>query len=163
MSLLDVTIGIEKTAADLIIKELNHLLADEYVLLVKTRAFHWNVRGMQFYMLHAVFDAQYQTIAKQIDEIAERIRMLGGWPLVSMNAMLKQARLSEYDDSISAPDVILLKLLRDNEKICQLIRSFSESINSFRDPGTADLLTGIIRTHEKFAWFLRSHLPVNLE
>ncbi len=48
MLLPDADIGIEKTAADLIIKELNHILADEHVLLVKTRVFHWNVRAMQF-------------------------------------------------------------------------------------------------------------------
>jgi starvation-inducible DNA-binding protein len=163
MSLQESNIGIEKTVIDLIIKELNHLLADEYVLLVKTRAFHWDVRGMQFYMLHELFDSQYQTIAEQIDQIAERIRMLGGWPLGAMNTMTQQTRLSENNDPVRTPDVMLLKLLKDNETICQLTRPVIEKTNNLGDFGTADLLTGTIRTHEKFAWFLRSHLPVNLE
>ncbi len=58
---------------------------------------------------------------------------------------------------------MLLKLLRDDEKICRLIRPVIERISNLGYSGTSGLLTGIIRTHEKFACFLRLHLPVNLE
>ena len=71
-------IGLSDSNRNGVIKLLTPLLADEYVLYTKTRNFHWNVVGPQFNDLHKFFEAQYQEIDEFVDEIAERIRQLGG-------------------------------------------------------------------------------------
>src|SRR5690554_1587988 len=78
-----------------VISLLNALLADEHVLYIKTRSYHWHVTGPHFVGLHQLFEEQYTALAQEIDEMAERIRILGGKALGSMQEFLKHTRLEE--------------------------------------------------------------------
>lgn len=138
---------------------LQHLLADEYVLYTKTRNFHWNVTGPRFYDLHKFFEAQYDEIDESIDEIAERIRSLGGVSAGSLAEFLKNARLSEQAGALLSPDLMVEKLLADHEAIIRTLRQDVKASNDdFGDAGTSDFLTGLMEDHEKMAWMLRSLL-----
>jgi starvation-inducible DNA-binding protein len=80
---------------------LNTLLADEYVLYTKTRNAHWNIQGQNFMELHKFFQGQYEELDETIDEIAERIRMLGHFPIGSLKDFLAISNLLENAEDFS--------------------------------------------------------------
>ena len=88
-------IGLAQPSQTKVLDLLDRTLADLCVLSQKTRGYHWNVRGPRFNDLHKFFESQYAQIEKSIDEVAERIRSLGGFPNASMSGFLAATRLSE--------------------------------------------------------------------
>ena len=95
---------------------LSSLLADEYVLYTKARNYHWNVVGRHFSELHKFFEAQYEELDNIIDEVAERIRALGGTSPGTLGEFLKLTRLREDSDGDVAKGM-LGSLLEDHEMI----------------------------------------------
>jgi starvation-inducible DNA-binding protein len=74
-----VEIGISERSREAVVRILNDVLSDEYVLYTKTRNYHWNVVGPQFNDYHKFFEAQYDALNEVVDDVAERVRALGGW------------------------------------------------------------------------------------
>lgn len=139
-------------------KLLNILVADEFVLYAKTRNYHWNVTDPNFAALHSFFESQYEELDEIMDEVAERVRMLGHYALGTMTSFLKATHLTEDDDFSSAKKMIA-NLLADHETIIKTLRNDINVIDDkYKDTGTADFLTGVMEKHEKMAWMLRSHL-----
>jgi starvation-inducible DNA-binding protein len=135
---------------------LNGLLADEHVIYIKSRNFHWNVTGPEFHDLHEVFEEQYEQIAETIDEIAERVRALGETPLGSMAEFLAATRLKEATGARTAGEMIA-ELTADHEALIRRMREDLETIGEkFHDAGNQDAITGWMKQHEKMAWMLRS-------
>jgi starvation-inducible DNA-binding protein len=138
---------------------LNTLLADEFLLYTKTRNAHWNVQGNSFYDLHKFFEEQYDELAEMIDEVAERVRMLGHYALGTMKDFLAITRMSESSYEFSSQQQIVQALLDDHETIIRTLRHDAEHVaDKYKDLGTSDFLTGLMEKHEKMAWMLRAHL-----
>ena len=137
---------------------LSAFVADQHVLYQKTRLCHWNLVGGRFDPLHAMFDAQYRALAEAIDATAERIRMLDGVAPASLGELGRAARLPELDGCLVEGGTALAVLLADHETCAVTLRADIERVTDHGDVGTADLLTGLLREHEKTAWMLRSHL-----
>ncbi|MCB0620535.1 MAG: DNA starvation/stationary phase protection protein [Saprospiraceae bacterium] len=157
-SAADIQIGIEESGRFTIVKNLSRLLADEHVLYVKLRNYHWNVTGPYFQPLHAFFQEQYTEVALQIDEIAERIRSLGHFAPGAMSGYLEQARLQETGHLDGNAQAMLKQLLADHELIVRSLRVDLETAMELGDAGTSDFLTGLMEIHEKMAWMVRAHL-----
>lgn len=154
-----VDIGISDNHREGVAEALVRLLADIHVLYVKTRNYHWNVQGMQFQPLHELFGAQYDKLALFGDDIAERIRSLGFFAPGSMAAFLQSARLSESGHLEGDARKMLENLLHDQETIIQILRhDVEEAMDTFKDAGTSDFLTGLMEEFEKMAWMIRVHL-----
>ncbi len=154
-----VNIGIEQADRQAVAEMLGALLADEHVLYIKLRNYHWNVMGVHFKPLHELFEAQYTEVAGFIDEIAERIRSLGFFAPGSMDDFRKLARLEETTHLNGDAQKMLENLLLDQEAIIQILRHDAEVIaNEHNDAGTNDLLVGLMEAHEKMAWMTRAHL-----
>jgi len=137
---------------------LNVLLADESVLYTKTRNYHWNVTAPNFMELHKFMEEQYGELAEAIDEVAERVRQLGHYSLGSLGSFLKATRLTEGQDDSSALKMIQ-NLLDDHETIIRELRNDIETVDEkYKDAGTADFLTGVMKMHEKMGWMLRAYL-----
>ncbi|SDM46766.1 starvation-inducible DNA-binding protein [Catalinimonas alkaloidigena] len=137
---------------------LNTLLADEYVLLTKTRNYHWNVAGPQFIALHTLYETQYQTLAAGVDEVAERIRALGHYAEARLADFLKLTNLLEPTYTNDAPTQ-LRQLIDDHETVIKELRTLADRFaDEWKDAGTSDLVTGLLRQHEKMAWMLRASL-----
>jgi starvation-inducible DNA-binding protein len=151
-------LGLSSKARETVLAVLGRLLADEHVLYVKTRNFHWNVTGLDFGSLHALFEKQYDELSETIDEIAERIRSLGGVAPGSMKEFLKLARLEEQPGDSLAAEKMIAALLSDYETVIRALRADIEIVGKAGDAGTDDFLTGILEAHEKTAWMLRAHL-----
>lgn len=149
--------------ADKNLKQVNELLsvilANETVLYVKTRKFHWNIGGESFMELHKLFEQQYKEIEKTIDEVAERIGKLGGKTIGTLSEFSKYTTLKEHPGKYPESKEMIKELLKDHETIIRELRKGVEDCaQKFKDAGTADFLTGMMECHETFAWVLRRYL-----
>ncbi len=138
---------------------LSQLLADQHILYIKTRNYHWNVTGMHFQPLHELFEEQYDDLEEYIDDTAERIRSLGFFAPGSIDDFKKMARLMESDHVNGDDRTMLTNLLNDHETMIQILRNDQEEVfEKYQDAGTQDFLIGMMQGHEKMAWMLRAHL-----
>ena len=147
--------GIEKDSREELAEELSIVLADTYILYLKTQGVHWNVVGPVFYGLHKLTEEQYSDLANAIDEIAERIRALGYPAPASFTQFMELSTLQE-NSSVESVDLMLSSLVKDNEKISKSIRRVAQTAENADDVYTSDLLTSRVGVHEKAAWMLRS-------
>lgn len=156
---MKVNIGISETNLKKICALLNNVLADANIFYIKLRKFHWNITGPDFVEYHELFEAQYEAVAQTIDEIAERISTLGGIAIGTTEEFSKLSQLKESAGKVPGEIQMLKELLNDHET---MIRSLREAIDKcdedYRDIGTADFLTDVIRDHEKQAWKLRQYI-----
>ena len=154
-----INIGLDDNERAGVIKLLNVALSDAYLLLIKTKKYHWDVVGPQFLTLHKLWEEQYQSLSSSIDAYAERTRMLGGYPIGTAAGFLKATSLSEdAGDILNATDMVS-RLVDDHEKVIRNLRSaIDQCSEKFHDQGTADFLTGEMEAHEAIAWMLRSFI-----
>src|SRR6266850_3763678 len=120
---MTLNIGISESNRDSIVKILNAVLADEYVLYTKTRNYHWNVVGPQFNDLHKFFEAQYEAVDGIVDEVAERARSLGGRAWGTLAEFAKATRLREEPGEAPSAKDMLARLLADHEAIVRVLRA----------------------------------------
>lgn len=152
-------IGIREGNLKAVADVLNELLADEYVLYTKTRNYHWNVVGPQFNDLHKFFETQYEALDEIVDDVAERVRSLGGRSHGTLAEFLKQARLREHPGESPDSRAMIANLLADHEALIRSLRTDQETVaEKHGDMGTNDFLIGLMEKHEKMAWMLRAFL-----
>ena len=153
----NVNIGISQKDRQGIINLLEKILADQYLLYTKTRNYHWNITGENFSEYHKLFADQYSVLDEDIDDVAERIRSLGGMTPDTLSEFTKMTRLKEHPGKYMKAGVMIANLLVDHEQIIQTLRKDIETCGSkYNDVGTEDFLTGLLEKHEKTAWMLRS-------
>lgn len=134
---------------------LNRTLANVYVLLVKTKKCHWDVSGPQFMTLHKMLDEQYRVLDGFADMAAERVRMLGAFPVGSIAGFLQLTDLREQPKDIPTATEVVTILRSDHETITRALRGGITQLQE-GDAGTADMLTEMLRKHEEIAWMLRA-------
>lgn len=140
-----------------VVRLLNTLLADEYLLAVKTRNYRWNVYGPHFTQLHRLFQEQYELIDEMIDTVAQRVRTVGGNAIGTLAELQEAARLDEAPGEYPDARAMVLTLLGDHEAtVTRLRRDLVEANDEFEDVGTGSLLTDLLERHERMAWALRA-------
>ena len=149
--------GISAKDRTAIANGLSRLLADTYVLYLKTHSFHWNVEGPMFQTLHLMFMGQYTEAWNAIDPIAERIRSLGHYAPGSYKQYVKLATVKEAEGVPKAGKMIA-ELIAGQEAVARTARSVLPLADAANDQPTLDLLTQRLDIHEKNAWMLRSLL-----
>ncbi len=154
---MEINIGIEEGDRTAIADGLSRVLADTYVLYLKTHGYHWNVTGPMFNSLHAMFMTQYTELWTAMDEIAERIRALGLFAPASGAAFAEKASIAEAEGAPSAQDMIA-DLAKGHERLAKTAREAFPSAEKAGDQPTMDLLTQRMQASEKTAWMLRSML-----
>jgi starvation-inducible DNA-binding protein len=158
VNILDIDTGIPRENLKKIANILNDDLADEYVLLTKTRNYHWNVEDPRFNDLHKFFEEQYELISASIDEIAERVRAVGGKTRATLKEFINSAQIGEDVGSYPDADTMLRNLLSDHETIIKTLRKNVKECQDLNDEATANFLTEKMEEHEKMAWMLRSFI-----
>jgi starvation-inducible DNA-binding protein len=159
MKELTPNIGIKDADRKAVIGLLNKRLSDTVTLYVKTRNYHWNLTGMHFAALHAFFEAQYDQLDEAMDEIAERVRQLGGVALGTLKEFAAHTALEEHPGVVPTAEEMVRALLDDHEAIIRQLRvDVDATAQQYSDSGTSDFLTGLMEAHEKMAWMLRAHL-----
>ena len=145
------------TAPTTVVQALNQLLAETYVVYLKTQNFHWNVIGPMFYSYHLLFESQYKELSGAVDELAERIRALGSF---APGSFVAYEKLSKIKEETNLPKALhMISLLCDNNKmIIETIKKALPVAEAAGDESTADLLIKRLGVHEKSVWMLESHL-----
>jgi starvation-inducible DNA-binding protein len=141
-----------------IAEKLNLFLSDLQVYYQNLRGFHWLVKGPQFYQLHSLFEKFYDEAAEQIDEVAERILMIGGVPLHTFSAYLEYATLSPAAN-MSDPGKILPVVIGNTEHLLAAARDIAAAAGNAADEGTVALMSDLIAGAEKKLWMLNSLIP----
>ncbi len=154
---MSINTGISAKDRASIAKGLSRVLADSYLVYLKTHNFHWNVEGPMFQTLHDMFMQQYTETWNAIDEIAERIRALGHYAPGTYKEYAKLARVKETDGVPKAEKMVRL-LIEGQEAIVKTAREVIPIADKANDEPTLDLLTQRMQIHEKNAWMLRSLL-----
>ena len=154
---MEVNIGINEKHRAAIAEGLSHVLADTYMLYLRTHNYHWNVTGELFHQLHEQFEQQYTELAEAVDEIAERIRALGHKAPGTFKEFQKLTSLSESTEEPKALEMVRI-LAEGNEQVIRTAREALEPARKAEDEATIDLLTQRLHVHSKTAWMLRSHL-----
>jgi starvation-inducible DNA-binding protein len=154
-----INIGLTDEQRTGVIDLLNRDLADAYLLLVKTKKFHWDIVGPQFLTLHKLWEEHYNILTENIDACAERVRTLGGYPIGTMKGFLEVTSLVEHPGDVPMATGMVDLLVDDHEQVIRNLRGhIDECSDEFGDQGTADFLTGLMEQHEQIAWMLRSFI-----
>jgi len=154
---VEVNIGISTENREAIANALSSVLADSYLLYLKTHNYHWNVTGKLFHSLHEQFEEQYTELAEAIDEIAERIRALGFRAPGTFKEFQSLTSIEEDSDQPDAKEMVS-RLVGGNEQLLRTAREALKPAQEGEDEATIDLLTQRLDIHSKTAWMLRSHL-----
>jgi len=154
---MEINTGISAEERGAIVQGLSKLLADTYVLYLKTHSFHWNVEGPMFQTLHLMFMEQYTETWNAIDLIAERIRSLGEYAPGTYREYARLTRIKETEGVPRAEEMVRL-LIEGQEAVVRTAREALSVADEANDQPTLDLLTQRMQVHEKNAWMLRSLL-----
>jgi starvation-inducible DNA-binding protein len=133
---------------------LNVLLADMFALYLKTKNFHWHVSGPHFRGLHLMFDEQAEQIFATIDEIAERVRKVGGLTLHSIGEISRLQRIPDNDADYVEPLDMVAELRSDNQTLITALRETHDICDEENDVATASLIENWIDQAERRVWFL---------
>jgi starvation-inducible DNA-binding protein len=152
---MDIDIGIKKADREAVADGLANLLADTYVLYLKTHGYHWNVTGPMFNTLHLMFETQYNELWMAMDLIAERIRALGIAAPGSGSEFAERAKIKEAKGVPAAEDMIA-DLAKGHERLSKTARDAFPAAEKAGDQPTMDLLTQRMQASEKTAWMLRA-------
>lgn len=148
----------EANARSALIAALQANLADAIDLYNAARQAHWNVKGPHFAALHALFKTFYETLAGDIDELAERIVQLGGTALGTTQSVAETTRAAAYPTGLVAGMDHVRELLDRYAGLARHVRAGIAAAEEAGDAATADLLTGLARNLDKAAWMLEAHL-----
>lgn len=141
-----------------LISELNGLLADHFALFIKTKHFHWHVKGPRFRDLHLLFDEQAFEIRDQIDVIAERVRKLDADTLTSLGAMAQHTKVKDQDNTALSAEDMVAELHGDNAALVDRLKAMKPLAEQAGDNATDGLLDDWTDMTEQRVWFLKSML-----
>jgi len=156
MKTLDFT-KLNAESAKNIVSELSQLLADFQVYYTNIRGFHWNIRGKDFYIMHAQFENMYNNAAEKIDEIAERILMLDGVPAHNFSEYLTKSKIKETG-YVSGSDKAIQHIMESTGYFLEQERKILKLASEANDEATVALMSDYIKEQEKQLWMFTAYL-----
>lgn len=133
---------------------LNVLLADAFALYLKTKNFHWHVSGRHFRDYHLLLDEQSDQIFATTDQLAERVRKVGGTTLKSIGHVAKLQTIKDNNEDYVPPREMLRELMQDNKHVAAAMRKAHEVCDEAGDVASASILEVFIDETERRTWFL---------
>lgn len=141
------------------VMRLNQILADTMTIRDMYKKHHWQVAGPTFHHLHLLFDKHYEAQSELVDEIAERIQMLGGLSYAMAADVAENTNIARPPKGREEVPVQVSRLLTAHEIILQGAHASAKKAAEMGDDGTNDLLvSNVIRVNEMQVWFLAEHL-----
>lgn len=138
-----------------ILTKLSIILADTYALYLKTQNYHWHVKGTQFNALHLLFEKQYRELAEAVDEIAERILILGHKAPATFKEFEQLKRIKDGNSALKANEMVA-ELAVDHDTLVKDLNQYLNLASKHQDEGTATLIGERIAAHEKSRWMLNA-------
>ena len=133
---------------------MNAILADVFALYVKTKNFHWHMSGPHFRDYHLLLDEHAEQLLAMTDDIAERVRKIGGMTLHSIGQISKMQRITDNEADYVEPLDMIAELREDNKEFAGRLREAHDVCNEHRDVATASLIENWIDETERRTWFL---------
>ncbi len=150
-------IGLDTNVSNQLSEKLNQLLANYQIFYMNTRGFHWNIKGANFFELHAKFEELYNDLLVKVDEIAERILTLGNTPVHSYSQYIKQSAIQEQTNITGGKEAVA-GILASLRAVITLQREILDLASEAGDEGTGALMSDYIREQEKLAWMYNAYL-----
>jgi len=141
-----------------LIPMLNQQLADAFDLYSQTKQAHWNVKGMQFFQLHELFDSLAEGVLGYVDMIAERATALGGYARGTARMAAANSTLEEFPEQIIEGKQVVEVLAERYAQFAASTRAAIETALEHDDQDTADLMIEVSRAIDKDLWFLEAHV-----
>jgi starvation-inducible DNA-binding protein len=151
---LDTPTDISSEGVNAISAKLNEILATTFALYLKTKNFHWHVSGPHFRDYHLLLDQQSEQIFASTDDLAERVRKIGGTTLRSIGQISKLQGIADNDEAFVAPGDMLRELMADNKTVVAAMRECHAICDNYEDVASASLLETYIDQAERRLWFL---------
>jgi len=146
-------IHLDEEGAGKLVTGLQQLLADYQLFYTNLRGFHWNIKGHGFFVLHSKFEEIYDDAAEKVDEIAERILMLGGTPVNTFSQYLKTAKVKEVS-GVSCGEEALKNVLDTYSLLIEEERALLAAASVIGDEASASLMSDYLKAQEKTVWML---------
>jgi starvation-inducible DNA-binding protein len=155
----DLPLGLSVDVRSEVVQTLNQILADTMTLRDLYKKSHWQVSGPTFYQLHLLFDKHYEEQSKLVDEVAERIQLLGGIALAMAHDIAETTTIPRPPRGREEVPVQISRLLEAHQTIIEEVREAAHRADELGDDGSNDLLvSAVLRTNELQVWFLSEHL-----
>jgi starvation-inducible DNA-binding protein len=151
---LETPTGLKPNAVKDLSGALNLALADMFALYLKTKNFHWHMSGPHFRDYHLLLDEQAEQIFAATDDIAERVRKIGGTTLRSIGHVARLQRVLDNEAEFVTPLDMLAELREDNKQLTARLRETHDLCDEHGDVATASLLENWIDEAERRTWFL---------
>lgn len=149
-------IKLNESGVNNVVASLQQLLADFQVYYTNLRGFHWNIKGHDFFVLHSKFEDLYNDAAEKVDEIAERILMLGGTPANKFSDYLKMSNINEVD-RVSNGEKALENILETYGHLIGEERKLLSIASQAGDEVTVALMSDYLKEQEKMVWMLTAY------
>jgi len=133
---------------------LNALCADVFALYLKTKNFHWHMTGPHFRDYHLLLDEHADQIFAMTDDLAERVRKIGGTTLRSIGHISRLQRISDNDADFVDPGDMLAELMDDNKNLVVSLLAAHDLCDDANDVATASLIENWIDQTQRRVWFL---------
>ena len=133
---------------------MNAVLADVFALYLKTKNFHWHMSGPHFRDYHLMLDDHGEQIFAMTDDIAERVRKIGGMTIRSIGQISRLQRISDNNADYVEPQDMLAELREDNQTLISKLREAHDVCDEYHDVATASLIENWIDESERRHWFL---------
>lgn len=151
---LDTPTDLSSQAVNKVSEALNVLLADAFALYLKTKNFHWHISGRHFRDYHLLLDEQSDQIFATTDQLAERVRKIGGATLKSIGQVAKLQTIKDNNEDYVPPREMLRELMQDNKHVAAAMRKAHDVCDEAGDVASASILENFIDETERRTWFL---------
>lgn len=138
-----------------ILNDLNVFLSDLNVFYRKLQNYHWNIKGMDFFVVHAKLEEYYDEVNEKIDEIAEHILSLGGQPLGTLKDYLETTKLVEAENKKINSREIFDEMIKDYSMLLQDSKNVKNAAEKISEDKTSALMDVIIEDYTKKLWMLK--------
>jgi starvation-inducible DNA-binding protein len=139
-------------------EKMNAYLANQQVMFIKLHNLHWYIKGSAFFTLHPKLEELYNTTALIIDEVAERMLMIGASPVASLQGALELTKVKELEDRAIGSNEAVSTLAKDVEWWIADSKEIITLAESEGDTGTAELFGGYLGQYQKLQWMLSAYL-----
>jgi starvation-inducible DNA-binding protein len=140
-----------------LINALKIAFASEFSFYLKSHNYHWNVEGIHFQELHALFETIYSEVLESIDPFAENIRKLNAYTPASLSRFNMLSKI-EDENTVPAGEEMASELLHDSDRMCKLLKICFDLATSAGEDGLANFLAERMDAHRKHSWMLRATL-----
>ena len=150
-------IGLDTDKTQKLADSLNGLLANYQIFYMNVRGYHWNIKGENFFELHAKFEELYDDLLLKIDEVAERVLTLGHRPAHAYSTYIEKSDVPERKDVSDGKEAVK-NIVESFGKLIGKQRDLLHLAGEADDEGTSALMSDYIAQQEKTVWMYRSYL-----